>query len=188
MATTNTPARTGRRSKLTPATRDAIVEAVRTGNYLETAAAAAGIGTTTLYRWLAEGEAADAPRDKREFREAVTRARAEAETSMVGIVHRAAAGGALLKESTRTLPDGSEVTERQYAPPDGRTALEFMSRAFPDRWPRRSAVEVTGAGGGPIRVEHARVIESLAERLHAELGGGAEDAEVVENNPSPDLT
>jgi transposase len=40
---------------LTPEVAEAIVEAMRGGNYLETAAALAGISIATLRNWLRDG-------------------------------------------------------------------------------------------------------------------------------------
>lgn len=173
-ATTSTTRRTrragGRPTKLTPDVHETIVNAVRAGNYVETAAAYAGVHPGTVFRWMKEGDEPGAPRAKREFRDAVNRARAESEVRVVGQIQRVIMGGQVLKETTRREPDGTVVTERTYAQPDGKVALDFASRAFPDRWARRSAIEVTGEGGGPVVVEHTQVIASLAARLH-ELAG-----------------
>lgn len=173
MATSPTKRRpAGRPTKLTPDVADTIVAAIRAGNYVETAAAYAGVNRATVFRWLKEADQPGAGRSLVEFRDAVQRARAESEIRVVGQIQRVIMGGQVLKEITRTMPDGATETEKTYAAPDGRVALEFMSRAYPDRWARRSALEVTGAGGGPVQVEHAHVIAGLAERLHAALGGG----------------
>lgn len=180
----NAPARRrsgGRPTKLTDEMADRIVTAVRAGNYLETAAHYAGVHPATVFRWLKEADDDDAPASKVRFREAVNRARAESEIRVVGQIQRVIMGGQVLREVTRTMPDGGTETERHYAPPDGRVALEFMSRAYPDRWARRSAIEVSGPDGGPIQVEQGRVIATLAERLHASLNDEETvDAEVVE--------
>lgn len=175
--------RTGRPPALTPDTRDRIVSAVRAGNYLTTAAALAGVSTSSVYRWLEKAEEPGSRKEYREFRDALARARAEAEARVVATIMRGVTGGAVVKEVTRTLPNGAVETERQVAPPNPREGLEFLSRAFPDRWARRQALEVTGADGGPLRVEHSAGIAALAERLRASLdeladeqaGGGEED-------------
>jgi hypothetical protein len=182
---TSTPARRGRPTKLTAEVADRIVAAVRAGNYLETAANYAGVHPSTVFRWIKEGEAPGAPRAKREFCDAVSRARAESEVRVVGQIQRVIMGGQVLKEVTRTLPNGAVETERQFAPPDGKVALEFAARAYPDRWARRAALEVSGPGGGPVQIEQGHVIAALAERLQAHAAGeleGAVDAEVVEDD------
>lgn len=175
--------RRGRPTKLTPDVHEKIVAAIRAGNYIETAAHYAGVAPGTVFRWLKEADEPGAHRAKVEFREAVNHARAESEMRVIGQIQRVIMGGQVLRETTRKLPDGTTETERSYAPPDGRVALEFAARAFPDRWARRAALEVTGADGGPIVVEHAHVISSLAERLHelAEGDGDVVDGDVVED-------
>jgi len=44
-----------RPEKLTPEVQQKIVDAIRLGNYIETAAAYAGISKSTLYDWLKKG-------------------------------------------------------------------------------------------------------------------------------------
>lgn len=168
---------TGRPPKLTPERADQILQAIRAGNYLQTAAQYAGIGTTTLYRWLERANNPDEQDPRyREFRDRLERARAEAEVRVVATVLKGIVGGAVVRETRRTLPNGTVEEDRQVAPPDARTGLEFLSRAFPANWARRQALEVTGADGGPIQVERSSSVESLAERL----AGLAAVAEVVE--------
>ncbi|MEU3455661.1 hypothetical protein ABZ671_18970 [Micromonospora sp. NPDC006766] len=172
----------GRPSKLTPEIADRIIKAVRLGNFLETAAKASGVHPATVYRWLQDADKPGSPRAKREFRDALSRARAEAEQRMVGAVIKDANGGYVTKRVTRVLRNGDKETEETIAGPNGRVALEFLSRAFPDRWARRSALEVTGAGGGPIQVSAER-INGLADRVQAALTSAAVvDAEIVDDD------
>lgn len=182
--TTPQPARTGgRRSKLTPETHDAIVRAVRAGATFENAAQAAGIGETTLYRWLQEAEEDDAPEAKREFREDLFRARAEVEVRVLaGSVMKAAMGGYVIEETTITKPDGSVETRIKRAPADGRVGLDLLARRDPGRWARRNPVELSGPGGGPIQVQ-STTIQELSARLAEELAEleDAVDGEIVED-------
>lgn len=69
-----------------------IVQIIKAGGFQESAAAAAGISRRTFYSWLARGDS-DAPEDEpyREFREAVERAKAEAESRHVVLISSAAA-------------------------------------------------------------------------------------------------
>lgn len=159
----------GRRSKLTPETHDAIVRAVRAGATHEAAAGAAGIDESTLYRWLREAEAEDAPADKRQFHQDLARARAEVEVRVVaGSVMRGIMGGYELEKTTLTRPDGTVEERVRYAPADPRTGLEFLARREPSRWGRRNPVEISGPGGGPVLVQTA-VIHELSARLFEEL-------------------
>jgi hypothetical protein len=129
-----------------------------------------------------------APDDLREFREAVLRARAEAETKVVRTIGGAIRGGAVIEETTitRTAEDGTTVTEtaQKRTAPDGRLGLEFLARSHPERWGRVNRLEHTGAGGGPIEVSPAQV-EQLAARVqqHRRAIEGdlpVLDAEVIE--------
>lgn len=108
------PRKTGRPSKiddliLRPAGKDgkqeaikvsdAILETIRLGNYKETAARYAGINDSTLYRWLEWGdpereEFKDDPERQvyREFRDAVQKAEAEAETHDIAYITAAIRG------------------------------------------------------------------------------------------------
>jgi len=76
----NTRSRRGRPEgagiKLTEAVQAVIVDAIRCGNYLETAAACAGIHKQTFYDWLRKGASAQEPNIYSNFSDAVTRAMA----------------------------------------------------------------------------------------------------------------
>lgn len=117
----------GRPSKLTPERLKRIVDAIRAGNYVETAAEYAGIGKTTFYRWMEQGEKASRG-IYRDFRDAVMRARAEAEARNIALIQKA-------------------------APDDWRAAAWWLERAFPDRWGSRQKLEHSGPDGAPIAAE-----------------------------------
>jgi len=117
----------GRPTKLTPEVQDRIIQALKAGNYVETAAEYAGIGKTTFYRWMEQGKQASRG-IYREFRDAVMRARAEAEARNVAII-------------------------QQAAPDDWRAAAWWLERAFPDRWGARQKLEHSGPDGAPIAAE-----------------------------------
>lgn len=78
----------GRHSKLTPEVQEKIVGVLRSGNYAQVAAQCAGIGETTFYRWLQQGEEEESG-IYRDFREAVKNAEAEAEADSVAIIETA---------------------------------------------------------------------------------------------------
>jgi transposase len=70
----------GQPTKLTPERQRAVIDALRAGCYKATAAEYAGIGVSTLHRWLETGEADhdnDRQSDYRDFWEAVKKADAE---------------------------------------------------------------------------------------------------------------
>lgn len=175
--------RLGRPTKLTPDVRDRIVKSVRMGNFIETAAEAAGVHKGTVFRWIQEANEGHPDPSRTEFRDALMQARAEAEANMVALVFRAAMGGVVIKEVTRTLRDGTQESETVYSAPDGRVGLEYLSRAFPDRWRKQtsttSQVELSGPDGGPIQVEDTR-FSALAQRLAANTNPTVIEGEIVD--------
>ena len=82
----------GRQSKLTQERQDRMCEALRAGNTRAASADYAGIGTSTLYRWLDRGQTEEEG-IYREFRDAVKKAEADAEVRNVALIQRAANNG-----------------------------------------------------------------------------------------------
>jgi hypothetical protein len=160
----------GRPSKFTEETRSKILAALRGGNYREVACRYAGVSYQTFRNWLKMGEDPSSPPEYQEFLEAVEKAEADAEVADIALIRKAAQEGSW-------------------------TAAAWMrERKNPERWGRkdRAAVELTGAGGGPVdvRVLHGvdvTTIEGLASALArraAEVerpeGGVIDAVEVVE--------
>ncbi len=102
---------------LTAEVREQLLAAIRAGNYPKQAAEAAGIDRATFYRWLAKGREPAAPREYRDFCDALTRAQAEAEVHAVGIV-------------------------RDAMPRDWRAAIVYLERRC-EGWQRPGRVEHT---------------------------------------------
>jgi hypothetical protein len=162
----------GRPTSLTSDLAQVIAASIADGATFDAAMAAAGVHPSTGYRWLSEGSSDTGGKQFREFREAVTRARAKAELAMTAAVVQDARGGAVVKHVTRVWRNGTKEEEKQYAPPNGRVALEWLARMEPSRWARKTGIEVSGPGGAPVQVEHREVlIGQLADRLHATLAG-----------------
>jgi hypothetical protein len=166
------PATTRRRGQptlLTPETKDRIVSVVKSGAYLDDAAAYVGVGRSTVFLWLTEGRKAT---DKRangqelteheqrcaDFLDAVETARAEAGLRNLALIQTAAQEGAW------------------------QAAAWYLERTNPRKWGRHDTVELTGADGGPIQVEHS-VKDSLAAKFAA-----AERAarDIIEAEPAED--
>lgn len=212
--------RAGRPTKLTERTADAIIHAVLEGNHLTTAAHMAGINTATLHRWIERGDNVDEAIETgktyaeddlrfRDFRDRLADARAQAEARMVAVVQKAAVGGYLIHEKPLQNVNGEVmydqngrmVVERTYAQPDGRLALSYLGRSRPGQWGQSSQgrLEITGAGSGPVQVEHTAgdQISKLSERLsqvlaaqRADDGDGDEDirdAEVVSDTDEQEM-
>lgn len=125
-----------RKLKITQETTDKICLAIRAGNYAKVAAEMAGVGESTYYRWLDEGQKADAKKIYREFWESIKRAEADAEVAAVALIRQAANNG--------TWQAASWLLERKHG----------------ERWGRNDKLrqEITGANGGAISVsiEEAR--------------------------------
>lgn len=163
----------GAPSKFSEERAERLIQAVRGGNYLKTACAFAGIDYTTLRRWIHKADEPDAPPEYREFRDALEKARADAEVAALAKIQKAA-------------------NEGQW-----QASAWFLERSMPERWARKekTQLEITGEGGGPVKVVSGIELEpeamaALARRLQARaIEGDAEDivdAEIVEVTVVPD--
>jgi len=142
-----------RPSKLTPETQQSIINALNSGNWIETAANYAGIATATLYNWLDRGrlereriEVDEEPNPNEtqflEFLEAVEKSRSNAQVRAVGLIQKAAIDGTW------------------------QAAAWFLERSDPQRWGRYGRVEVTGANGGAVAVD----VSNLEQKIQSVLG------------------
>lgn len=134
---------TGRPTKLTMERSQAIIHAIRRGNYMVTAAALAGVAESTVYEWLDRGEKIlEATPDGVEIPEkdslwvafalGVHRAAAEVEDESV---HALRTGKMLIETASGAR---SQITDRKGH-------LKFLERRYPDRWGNRKAIEHTGS-------------------------------------------
>lgn len=189
-------------TKLNEALISKLCEYVRAGSYPETAAKATGIGLTALARWQRTGnevinreaEAIEKgfdppPRTSTEhlsveFMMQMEIARAEAETSAVAAIVKAGTIG--VRVPTAFDPDG-KPTDWQMIAPEWRAIAWYLERAFPARWGRRQALEISGVDGGPLQVQSISPIAALHEAL-SEIEGrmGGEDA-VPDSSPIIDI-
>jgi hypothetical protein len=158
-----------RKPKLTEALQDDICRHIESGQFQGIAAQLAGVHEATFWRWMAEGEdtvdergtvlKAATPR-KREFREAVTRAKVRAEAAMALTVRLAAQNG------------------------DWKAAAFWLERVQHERWGRKTKTELTGKGDGPIQTQQLPAdlsglsdadLDTL-ERIYANAAGRQADA------------
>ena len=107
---------------------------LREGNYVHTAAKAAGISSSSFYNWMKLG-LSSAPEHKpyRELRERIERARAEGEQVLVARVASAA---------------------------DWHAAAWMLERQYPERWGR---VSVNARGAQPDEDEPPAEVDPFAE-------------------------
>lgn len=145
------------KTKLTTERQAQIVEALRNGNYIETAARYAGITPQAFWKWMKRGteerqaieDGADPNPDEEiyvDFVDAVEKARGQSEMRNVGLIQKAAVDGTW------------------------QAAAWFLERSYPKRWGRSDRLEHVGADGGPVAVSvsldelEAKVAEVLAHR------------------------
>lgn len=88
---------------------------LRAGNYIETACRASGIAKKTFYNWMEKARNGDP--ECTEIARRVDQAMALAETNMVGKV-----------------TDAADL--------DAKFALEWLSRIYPDRWGKKTQVDI----------------------------------------------
>jgi hypothetical protein len=123
--------------KLSEEVTGQIVTAIRAGNYAEAACQAAGISTSTYYRWMTRG-AQEPGSPFARFRDAVLRAEGEAEVHAVAIIRRA-------------MPD------------DWRAAVTYLERRHPQRWRHRQQTELVGADGAPLHATASLDLSRLSD-------------------------
>jgi len=137
----------------TPRVRwEVIVERIRSGIPIETAALSTGVSSSTYYRWMAlgedrwsDGKLHRARPQFREFREAATRARAEAESMNVALVLKGASA-------------------------DWRAAAWYLERSHPERWRRRDTIYNAGPADGDPEIPEQRVVHGVDPGAAGKLG------------------
>lgn len=117
-----------RKCALTPETEKRLLDAIRAGNYVETAAAYVGVAKQTFYTWLKRGAKGEAR--FKAFADAVLVAQAESEARDVALIGKAA------------------VTQWQ-------AAAWRLERKFPDKWGRKERVDVDQKVSGSIEIRIA---------------------------------
>ncbi|MFJ6771648.1 hypothetical protein ACIQOV_11880 [Kitasatospora sp. NPDC091257] len=178
--------RRGRRPALDPEVEKRLLDAVRAGVPVSDAAPMAGIHPSTVYRWLERGEQEQQRREAGlrarageqsfcEFRDRFMRARSEGKAQLVLLVRKAATGGHVVRERTRTVRDpetGERVVqvERDFAQPDWRAAQFLLACLAPETFGRaaQARIELAPTGGGELAaapVGREDSVERLAARL-----------------------
>jgi hypothetical protein len=161
-----------------------MISAIRAGAPLKDAAAVAGISTRAFEAWRKRG------RDELEAREdgfdpdhdedayvrlvqAVDLAQAQSRVRGVANIQRVAAGGIVTEETTRRYRDETgnmiEETTIKRSAPDWRATAFLLERTHRAEFGKTSAVELTGADGGPLQVAHSVDLSSAAANIKASL-------------------
>lgn len=158
----------GRPTKLTPELQDEICKVIRSGNYIETAAAFAGINKTTLYDWMKRGAREKERIEKNprakirkteepfvEFSNAIEKALAHAEIRDVAIIGKAA--------------------EENW-----QAAAWRLERKFPERWGRKVMVKEVDSLIKQLRLSKMEAeTEHIRERTKL-LKGAAKDTSLLD--------
>lgn len=118
----------GRKSKLTPELVEKITDYIKLGNNNRAAAALSGLGEATFYRYLANAEEDNPEPEFVEFKEAIEKARAEAEARAVATIRKAGIEG------------------------KWQASAWWLERKNPEEWGATSKLkqEITGANGAPL--------------------------------------
>lgn len=139
----------GRPSKFSKEVAEQIVELVRQGNYIETAALYCGLKPGTVRQWMKEG-AKFQTGVKRDFLLALRKAAAEPEVEDMSVIKAAA-----------------------YS--DWRAAAWRLEHRYPQRYARKTTKhQVTGAKGGPVVVETKSADEMSDDELAAIAARGVQ--------------
>jgi RNA-splicing ligase RtcB len=179
----NRDPKTGRYlTKLTPETRERILEALSSGVPPEVAAAYAGVVRATFNNWLAAGRAAIGNANGN-----LADVLAKDEHAQFALEVEEALARFVVGNMAEITSAGRERSEGEWQ------ALGWqLERRFPQWFGRKTRHEVTGADGGPIQHQHAVTIAiprgawealPIEDRLTlAELLGKIE-GQVVEGQP-----
>jgi transposase len=136
--------------ELTDELRDLIVSALKAGNYIETAAALAGVHADTLRDWVKKGRRGD-PRYE-SLADDVTKAIAAAEARDLSVIGRAA----------------SEYWQ---------AAAWRLERRFNDRWGRKNDVSLSGKNGAPpVKMELVIDLDGTASESVADEDDDDDDS------------
>lgn len=169
------PTPPGRPPLLTPELMGALTTMLSVGTTITTAAAATKLHPSTIYEWIARGNSdADEDREFREFREAVTQARAIGNAEMARHVYEAGL------PKVREIPVLNPVTGNQATNTEGEPLFKYeeshdwrahswvLERAYAGEWGRRQTLEITGdpeLAGLPDRGGASELANRIASRL-----------------------
>lgn len=107
-----------------------------------------GVDVRTLYRWKGEHEA---------FCQALKSGKDEADDRVERSLFARANGYEHDEVDIRVVAGGIVQTPiRKYYPPDTTAAIFWLKNRKPGDWRETKAVELTGADGGPVKVQQIR--------------------------------
>jgi len=174
------PTERGRRGQFDdPWRHDRIIKATRLGAKRSIQAKAGGISERQLNNWLRMGEMADAHDAYREFASRMREAESKCVQSLLGMIHRAAAGIAPTKMNPKGIPGdwraAAWILERQYGY-SAKTDIDLVVSGSLD-----ASGTITVQSPEQLQVERLKRIQQLQEvrsqRLRLIEGGAGTVAE-----------
>ena len=195
--------RLGRRSVISPDLTEYICQALANGVPLNATLLGAGVSEPTFHRWMNEADNENNPNQHvyREFREAVTRARANGQVDLAALIerhaHRRVKSQKAVKnaDGTPVLDEDGNVQWEITWESDWRAAAFILERSHPRPWGKRETVEVgqadaaspiggTTSGGVAVPITDDRFASILTNlenfRERRELEAAAPAGEIVE--------
>ena len=128
-------------------TINAIADAIKDGETIETACKIAGITKTTFYEWMAD-------EGKTDFADAIKKAKSEFQETIVGRLEHSlwkkALGFEFEEKKTETNKDGvttKKTVVKKYYPPDTAALIFALTNVAPEQWKNRQNIEATGRDG-----------------------------------------
>ena len=146
----------GRRGKLTPELRDAIVKLVVAGNYPEVAAQANGINRVTYYRWMSRGRS-DKEGPYCDFCNAIKDASAKGETANLAAIRKIAKGKTVIERRTVTKRDGTTEVVEKFSLPQWTAYAWIEERRYAIRW-------------GKLEVQKIAELTAQVKELEKQIG------------------
>lgn len=148
---------TGRPPKITEELIERIANLIRGGNYIETAARAAGLPKQTLYEWLKKGQKPENPLYYK-FRDAVEMAVAQSEARDLSMVDAYCHGSAEKRDAKGQLV-------REAVKPNPNVLTWRLERRFPKRWGRQDRLDLTTTELTPQDAAEGMTPEQRQERI-----------------------
>lgn len=177
---------------------DRLCAYIRLPSFPEVAAVSVGLPRATFYRYMQRGaDHVCDPEDKerndpgcklddhpyRDFRDAIEKAKTDAEVALTGII-RSAASGLRYRVHVAACTDPQPGVSNTCAcpikveAPNWFAAARMLESVGKARWLRTERIEHTGADGGPVEVAESpadritKQTRKVAQRLLAQMGEG----------------
>lgn len=99
-----------------------------------------------------------------DYADAVQKALAAGEIGALGVVAKAAAGGAVISRTTRTDANGAVHVTEKIARPEWTSAAWMLERRHPRRYGRLVRTEVSGPESGPVAMTWVDAVKQAVDQ------------------------